>query len=162
MPSEVLSFHSICIALLVLASCERPRPHPPDDVLPVTIPHPGYLDGCVPTLALHPGEQRRIDFQCPGLREETQSWWGPSREWDDVQIKLTQEHTLTCGLCGCGFTLAFATSAVYGQLISQPGSECGKSRQYCVRIQRLRKPEHPDPWTLSLASPPCLSPSAAR
>jgi hypothetical protein len=135
------------VAIVVAAPCEPRRSPPPPAVpeaQPVTIPHPGYLDDCVPRMALRPGEQRRFDFECggEGLLGEDQFWWTNAINGidpSDVQLKTMNPDIMTCGLCGCLFSLKFETSDVYGQLVSMPGRECGKFRRYCGTIQRSRK-----------------------
>lgn len=118
----------------------------------MSIPHPGYLDDCAPTLALRPGEQRRFDFQCagPGIFNETESSWGPPDAWDDVRIKIADPNVRTCGLCGCIFSLTFTTSTAYGELVAGPGPRCGASRWYWGRIQRPRNPAYPEAWSIML------------
>jgi len=134
------------LAILVLAPCEPRRPPPPaasSRTQPVTIPHPGYLDDCAPQLALHPGEQRRFDFECGGvgMLNEWQRWWNEAIDPSEVRIKIKDPDVMICGLCGCMFSLTFETTEAYGQLVSGPGRECGKFRRYSGTIQlKIRTP----------------------
>ena len=143
---------------MLLGACERREPDPISDALSVIIPHPGYLDECAPRVALRPGQQRRVDFECGGvgLLNENQFWWRDCNELADIRIKVAREDVMICGLCGCGFGLTFTTPVVHGQLTSMPGRECGKFRRYHVRIQRPRQADSPDPWSVSLDSPSSL------
>jgi hypothetical protein len=140
---------------LFVAACANHHDGDVEKPVPVVIPHPGYLDDCVPKLALRAGQQRRIDFEYEGARNENQFWWSDElKHFDDVNIKYDSEQVRN-GLCGAVFELAFSTPIVFGELISQPGRGCGKFRRYCVRIQKPRKSGTPDPWSVSLTVPPC-------
>jgi hypothetical protein len=112
------------------------RTVPEDDALSVTLPHPGYLNDCVPSTALRPGEQRLIDFECEGLLNETQFWWKENDALADVDIRLADEETLTIGLCGAIFKIRFSTPIAVGEITSTPGRDCGRFRHYACRIQR--------------------------
>ena len=91
-------------------------------------------------MALRPGEQRQFGFECGGVGVvgEDQSWWSQKINPFEARIEIHNPDIVTCGLCGCGFSLTFETSDVYGQLVSMPGRACGKFRWYRGTIQRSR------------------------
>lgn len=139
---------------VVIGGCGNRRGADVDKPMAIVIPHPGYLNECVPQVALRAGEQRRVDFECEGGLNETERWWKESDQLQDASIKVRNED-ITAGMCGAVFRLSFATPATFGEILAQPGKGCGKFRRYCVRVQRPRKPGVQDDWTVSLAIPPC-------
>ena len=69
----------VAVNFTVIACADR-RNAEFDKPIPVVIPHPGYLNDCVPSLALRVGEQRRVDFECADNLNENQFWWKESNE----------------------------------------------------------------------------------
>jgi len=104
----------------------------------VTLPHPGYLSECVPAIALGPGERRVVEFECEGMFNETQFWWRDNDALADVDVRLADEETLTMGLCGAVFAISFSTPVLAGDVVSTPGTGCGRFRRYTYRIERRR------------------------